>query len=211
MKILELQTDHLVDALQLAHHHGGPREAKGTHVSEIIRDIQNKVTHKGKRKPFSELTQEEKRRMGSYTSMGWAFEKIIEAALREVFGAFFLGRERYQKTGSLTLDGISGTPDWLDLQHWCVIEFKATWRSSRRDLETDFAHWLWQIKAYCKLLAVTTAELYVFFVNGDYRESGPQLKGFALSFSQREIDENWSMLRNHARYQQTKRQTKGGA
>ncbi len=198
MKILELSTDHLSDAQELARAHGGSRIAEGTHVSEIIRDIQNKVTHKGKRRKFSELNSDERRRMGNYTAMGWAFERVIERALGETFGSA-LGSERYAKTGSLQLDNLTGTPDWLDQEEWSVIEFKATWRSSRRNIETDFTHWLWQIKAYCKLLATRTARLYVFFVNGDYKDSGPQLKAFALTFTQEEIDQNWAMLRQHAR------------
>jgi hypothetical protein len=199
MKILELSTDHLSNAQELARAHGGSRIAEGTHVSEIIRDIQNKVTHKGKRKKFSELSSEERRRMGNFTSMGWAFERVIESALCEVWGVYFEREDRYTKTGSLCLDGITGTPDWLDQHTWSVVEFKATWKSSRRDLANDFASWLWQIKAYCKMLATTTAELYVFFVNGDYRESGPQLKAFSISFTRQEIDENWAMLKSHAR------------
>ena len=199
MKILELSTEGLVNAQELARAHGGSRTEGGVHVSEIIRDIQNKVTHKGKRKPYDQLSPEERRRMGNFTSMGWAFERVIEAALREVWGVYFSGSDRYEKTGSLLLEGLTGTPDWLDQKEWAVVEFKATWRSSRRDLETDFGAWIWQIKAYCKLLATRSAQLYVFYVNGDYRESGPQLKAYSLSFSEREIEENWAMLKNHAR------------
>lgn len=183
----------------MARAQGGQR-TEGTHISEIIRDIQNKVTHKGKRKPFAELSNEERKRMGNYTSMGWAFERIIEAALREVWLGY-LGRdaEKFSKVGELHLDGLTGTPDGIDLPDWSIVEFKATWRSSRRPIESDFVSWLWQIKAYCKMATTRTAQLYVFFVNGDYRESGPQLKAFALSFTAQEIEDNWTMLRTHAR------------
>jgi hypothetical protein len=196
MQILEISTEGLLDAQQVARSRGGERSG-GAHVSELIRDIQNKVTHKGKRKPFDQLSAEERRRMGNYTSLGWAFELIIERALREVWSDIFLRDERYVKTGELFLDGVVGTPDWFDTFDVSVIEFKATWRSSRRDLRQDFTSWMWQIKAYCKMMATTTARLYVFFVNGNYRESGPQLKGFALTFTQQEIDDNWAMLIQH--------------
>ena len=202
LKILELSTEDLTSPLEMAREQGGPRTASTkdlSHVSEIIRDIQNKVTHKGKRKAYDDLTADERRRMGNYTSMGWAFERVIEAALRDVWSVYFRSRDRYQKPGELVLDGICGTPDWIDLQDWTVGEFKATWRSSRRSIEVDFWSWLCQIKAYCKLLATKSARLYVFFVNGDYRESGPQLKAYAIQFTDAEIEENWQMLLQHAR------------
>lgn len=186
----------MLDAQHTARARGGER-TEGIHVSELIRDLQNKVTHKGKRKSFADLSHEERRRMGNYTSMGWAFEIVIERALREVWSDLFRGDERYVKTGELFFEGVVGTPDWLDTYDASVIEFKATWRSSRRDIARDFVSWLWQIKAYCKMLCTTTARLYVFFVNGDYRESGPQLKAFALNFTQAEIDDNWFMLQQH--------------
>lgn len=201
MKILELSTKHLSEAAEIqntARRQGGPR-SKGLHISELIRSLQNTVTHKGKRKPFDQLTSEEKRRMGGYTSMGWAFERVIEEALKEVWSGYFRVHDRYEKPGELHLDGLTGTPDWMDMEDWSVIEFKATWRSSRRKIEEDFVSWLWQIGAYCKMLSTRTAQLYVFFVNGDYRESGPQLKAFAIHFEKHEIEAYWKMLLQEGR------------
>lgn len=130
--------------------------------------------------------------------MGWAFEESLRASLRNVWGVHLRGQDRYTQPGELHFDHLVGTPDWLDTEDWAVIEFKATWRSSRRDLETDFASWWWQIKAYAKMLQTRRATLYVFFVNGDYRDSGPQLKAWSAEFTADEVEKNWAMLRKHA-------------
>jgi hypothetical protein len=168
------------------------------HVSNIIRDIENTVLKPGQRRKYDDLSPEEKRRMGAYVSVGWAWEEAIRGALL-ASGAGPLSSERFISPGECVLDGIYGTPDWLDVDDYCVEEFKATWRSSRRPLDPDFWHWLVQIKAYCKMLGCTWARLRVFYVNGDYRDSGPQIKHFRLEWSKLEIDQNWEMLKNHAK------------
>jgi hypothetical protein len=176
-----------------------PRSPSQAHVSNIIRDIENAVLKPGQRKPYDQLSKEEKRRMGAYTSVGWAWEEVIRAAiLASGFGPY-ADTERYITPGELHLDGIYGTPDWIDTVDYCVEEFKATYRSSRRPLDPDFWHWLVQIKAYCRLLQTTWARLRVFYVNGNYRDSGPQYKAYRLSFTALEIDDNWRMLSGHAK------------
>ena len=168
----------------------------GVHVSDIIRDIENTVTKKGQRKGVAELTEDEKNRMGVYTSMGWAWELIIRPALRDVY---FAGDDRFTVVGPVPCDGIIGTPDGFDCDDYCLEEFKATWRSSRRDIVDDFWSWQVQMKAYCYMLGTQTARLRVFFVNGDYRESGPQIKMWEFLYDDEELRQNWTMLVNHAK------------
>ena len=171
-----------------------PRSS-GVHVSDIIRDIDNTLLHKGQRQKYDELSPQERLRMGAHTSMGWAWEEIVREALRRirpVIGGVV-------PVGELTLDGVTGTPDGVYESEWAVDEFKATWRSSSRPLDPDFWSWLVQIKAYCKMLQTGKAYLSVFWVCGDYRESGPFTQQFLLEFSRMEVDDNWAMLVNHAK------------
>lgn len=170
------------------------RRSPGAHVSELIRQISNKIIMPGKRQAFSDISPMEKARMGVYVAMGWAWEAVIRDALvRPLYGIEL--EERFQSPGELTLDGISGTPDWVDTYEGVVEEFKATWRSSNRPLDPDYWGWIVQIKAYCKMLQSREAKLRVFYVNGNYRESGPQVKYYQLLFGKQEIQDNWDMLR----------------
>jgi len=188
MKIVERPI--ALDLAQILSRKAMPDRSVGRiHVSEVIRWIDNRVIHRGERKPYDEMSPSEKKRMGSYTSMGWLWEDLLENSLAPVFGA-----AEYIKTGEIELDGIVGTPDGLELSGLTVDEMKATWRSSRRPIETDFWNWLTQVKAYCFMLRLQRVSLRVFFVNGDYRDSGPQVKQFDIEFTERELQDNWRMI-----------------
>lgn len=167
----------------------------GCHVSEVIRDLENTVLKPGERRKYDELSPSEQTRLTNHASVGWAWEEIIRQGLLR---AGFCPADSAVSPGELVLDGIHGTPDWLRMDPYRVIEFKSTWRSSGRPLD-DYWHWLVQIKAYCNLLCTATAELYVLYVNGNYRDSGPEYKGYLLEFTPTEIRDNWDMLKNHAR------------
>lgn len=99
-----------------------------------------------------------------------------------------------------------GTPDGLDVPNLVLEEYKCTWRSSNRlaNIEIDFVTWFWQIKEYLFMLSlihgqhILCARLFVFFINGDYRKSGPQIRQFNLSFSWHELQENHDMLMRRA-------------
>jgi hypothetical protein len=186
-------TDISLGALNLTPH---SQRSPGCHISDVIRDLENTVTKPGERRKYDQLSLAEKTRMGNYTSVGWAWESIIKRGLLD---AGFCPIDCAVTPGELVLDGLAGTPDWLILDPYKVVEFKATWRSSARSLDADFWAWLVQIRAYCKMLQARQAELYVLYVNGDYRDSGPQYKGYELAFSELELEENWAMLTNHAR------------
>ena len=176
------------------------RSTDKVHVSEVIRWIDNRVIHRGQRKPYEDLSPNEKKRMGNYVSVGYAWEDLLAQSLAPVFGG------EYVRTGEIELDGIVGTPDGLELTGLAIDETKATWRSSRRSIETDFWSWFVQIKAYCHILQVPRASLRVFFVNGDYRDSGPQIKCFDIDFSQRELEDNWRMIKANATAMQREKQ-----
>lgn len=197
MRITDVTTDEFRSMVLAYPQTPGPVPARssGVHVSDIIRDIDNTLLHKGQRQKYDELSPSEKLRMGAHTSMGWAWEEVVRHALRAVRPKI----EGVVPAGELTLDGIHGTPDGIFESEWALDEFKATWRSSSRPLDPDFWSWLVQMKAYCKMLQMSRAYLSVFWVCGDYRESGPFTQQFRIEFSQLEIDDNWDMLLNHAK------------
>lgn len=195
MEILELDPEMTVEALRGAPVHAGEKakvRAEGLHVSDIIRYIENTVTKPGKRPKVSDLTHEERRRMGRYVEVGWMWEEVIRNAMKRTY---YSGVDRFEDPGEIESDGIYGNPDWFDTEDWMVEEFKATYRSSRRPIGRDFWSWFVQIKAYCHLTDTRFARLRTFFVNGDYRESGPQFKLWQLSFEKSEVKLNWDLLR----------------
>lgn len=200
MKLIELPTVELEAAILNLPitAGGGSRTPSPAHVSNIIRDIENAVTKPGKRRPYDELSDAERKRLGNYASVGWAWEEALRRSLLAM-GIGISYSEHIERVGELHLDDIYGTPDGINLVDWTVEEFKATWRSSRRPLDPDFWHWLVQIKSYCTLLRATQARLRIFYVNGDYRESGPQYKCYRLEFTELELEDNWDMLKNHAK------------
>lgn len=168
--------------------------SSGVHVSDIIRDIENTVTKPGKRPRISDLLPEERKRMGGYVSMGWAWEDMIrDAMMRTVYG----GQDRYIRLGEIERDEIYASPDCFDMEDGCVEEFKATWRSMRRDLATDFWSWMVQTKAYCHMTETNWVRFRVFWVCGDYRASGPTMKTYQIRYETLELERNWAMLTTH--------------
>jgi hypothetical protein len=55
------------------------------------------------------------------------------------------------------------------------------------------------MKCYCKAVGMRTARLRVWFVAGDWRGSGPQVKAWTFHFTDRDVEEAFDMVRNHAK------------
>lgn len=182
------------------------------HVSEVIRWVDHKTFHRGKRPPTSELSQAGLAQMALRTSIGFAWEALIRTALRDVWCTNNPENSphRFVSPGQLEKDGIYCSPDWLDIRDKAVEEFKATWRSSRHDIETDFWSWMVQVKAYCYVLEVNVVRLRTFFVNGNYKD-GPEIKMWEITFSARELADNWIMILNNARAMEKESRENGNA
>lgn len=140
--------------------------------------------------------------------MGSAFEEVLEIAL----ASRILG-ERPSEFAALasgkvvpvgTPRSIIFSPDYLIFNGVMRLgEFKATWMSIRQGIEDKrFDKWRTQMKGYCYPLKTRFARLYVLFVNGDYTYKPPyggtHLRAWDIEFSQRELDDNWSMLMRFA-------------
>lgn len=158
-----------------------PRTA-GLHVSSIIQYISETV---GRRD--NEMTREQ---LDRYAIFGRIWEKHLADAL-------FIP-PRYERIGEVERDGIIGSPDSIDLDSHSIQEFKCTWKSVKRPIET-FNEWFWQIKAYCFMLDTPRATLYPVFINGDWKPPCPQFgKAIDCVFSLMELKENWAMLERNA-------------
>lgn len=169
---------------------GRPPSIRSTdtlHLSKIYGDIENTLV---KRDPMDENT------LKCYRAGGFLWEQALELAFINANET-----ERYVRPGEITRDGITGSPDLIDAVEWAVEECKCTWRSSAKldALEKNFWIWMVQMKGYCYLIGTQVARLRVFFINGNYRGSGPQVRYLEFKFSQKEITDNWAMLVNHAK------------
>jgi|AP59_1055472.scaffolds.fasta_scaffold133050_1 hypothetical protein len=135
----------------------------------------------------------------AYQAAGLSFEEMLEEGLRNRLAS---------KPGELVSEeGIICTPDLVVFNgETRVGEIKLTWMSSRevpRDVANSFPpkfdKYFTQIMAYCHVLETPHARLLAFFVNGDYKPPVPELLAWDIEFSRQELDENWSMLLNHAK------------
>ena len=169
----------------------------GLHVSHIIKDIMKEVEPER----FKDRTGEEM--PWALMEMGFVWEEVLSLGLIS----------RYRKSKEtiiyqpgevmLMMDNTPCymTPDGYHIEDDCIEEYKFTKSSARREIdEPFFAHWIMQTMAYCKAMDCTVSRFRVMFVNGDYRESrNPIVRVWNVTFTERELKENWEMLTNHAR------------
>lgn len=188
MQISELQFDPaLIQGTAYDGTHGDTLRSSGLHLSQIYRDIENTIVPRDEMDPVV---------LSTYGAGGFFWERVFEQAF-----ASSIAHGGIIRPGEWEADGITGSPDYINIDKWWVIECKATWRSSRKldQIEKYFWVWLVQIKGYCRLVGSQDAVLYVFFVNGDYKGSGPVVRVIHFHFSQHELQENWRMVVNWAK------------
>lgn len=163
----------------------------GLHLSQVIAELNE--ARGNAYAPAEERTRQ------IYFSVGFMWEEIIARIIRDT--AIKRSNGNLVRPGELHSHGITMSPDALDLSDYTLEEYKATWLSSSNDIEGPrFWHWLIQLKCYCWALAARRARLRVLFVVGDWRGSGPQTKAWQFDFTDREVEETWAMVVNHARY-----------
>jgi len=181
----------------------GPRTRDVVHISDVYKILMQRLQPK-------RFNSEQPMDM-TRVQLGLLFESMLEEALARRFAV--------SRPGEIISDeGIYMSPDGVNPGLLAGEEFKCTWMSSRHGLVDmngepldKFVHWFVQMMAYAKWLEVLRFILRVFFVNGNYNRSGvladgtpdpdagPTLKSYDITFTEEEIETNWTMLMNIAR------------
>lgn len=172
-----------------------PPRSAGLHLSDIYKDLEETLGKK-----YREMGEEQRH---SYFSIGYLFEHVVGLAL-----GLALADATTVRPGEFNRDGITGSPDLVDLSNpdrWVVVETKATYLSynkmgdDAKGLGGEFWAWKVQMAGYCYMVGTTDVRLKVVFLCGDYRPPRPLFRQWNITFSERELAENWSMIKSHAR------------
>ena len=157
--------------------------SEGLHVSDIIQSIIADLYNE----QYGGITEEVRYRF----HMGFLWERMAELAWQDHLG---------WRPEEIEVDGIALSPDYIHIRNSLVVrELKATWRSSKHPPEENL-RWMLQMKAYCYGLQTRYADLYPFYVNGDWKPPVPTFLGvYQFEFTERELEENWNVMLNHAR------------
>ena len=132
--------------------------------------------------------------------LGLSWETMLERELK----ARLLG-ERPEEL--ITSEGIFYNPDLIIFNGSVRVgEMKLTYLSSREvprqsanSFPPKFDRYFTQMMASAYHLDTNEARLFAFFINGDYTHKGPELLAWDITFSKRELDDNWQMLKNYGR------------
>jgi hypothetical protein len=181
--ITELPIEDTYKAIQFSLHN--QERSPGLHLSDVLDDMETTI--------FGDQYRNYSWNLNWSATLGFIWERIIEthivAALTEQ-GLLF-------SPGEITKDGIAMTPDGYNADGK-IEEWKCAWKSSRHPIEESHRY-LWQIKSYCYGIGVNEATLRVLHIMGDYKGSGPLPRFYELVFTDRELNENWEMIVNHAK------------
>lgn len=178
MKLREIGGD--LAQLIISSEQAVPR-APGIHVSDVIKYLRDTI---GKNAKWEDHPLETSAQLG----------RIWETVVARLLAVSASDPEHIVRPGQVECDGIIGSPDGIDLESSAVIEYKCTWRSSANRIEVDFPYYLWQIKSYCHMCSCKMARLFVLFINGSYKGTGPIVKGWEMEFNSTELKSNWDMI-----------------
>ena len=134
-------------------------------------------------------------------AVGTAWEKHLE---------YLMGKAGIQvfRPGELVApDGIAYSPDGLLDNQTRLAEYMVAWWMSSADMPRTPASsfppklnkYVCQMQSYAYNLELSTARLYVLFVQG--RGKDPELLVYDIEFTARELKNNWNAMMNHARHQ----------
>jgi hypothetical protein len=193
--------------------------AVGIHVSAIIRCI---ATETGVLKPewAEELSLVDVR---TITDPSVILRINIGLAWEQFYIPEILGLEGViDHPGQLEVDGVYMSPDGESVDviitesgkpgvAVTVHEVKSTYKSTNTvgDLSSQWM-WMAQMKAYCRGMGTTRAQMHTLFLCGDYSYPiTPTLKRWAIDFTQPEIDDNWRLLLDYKAHRE-KTEAEGG-
>jgi len=170
----------------------GLTRSEGLHLTTIIRAIEETV------RPRDEWCTENE--LAFFGAAGFMWERVFSMAMRDA-----TANEDLVRPGEVTLDGIIGSPDLIDIPRLIGIDTKLTWKSAKRlDVSSkpamlesiDRNFWANKIQAmsYAHMMGFDTWELHYFFVSGNWRPPIPCTKAVRLQFTSEELKRNWLML-----------------
>lgn len=159
----------------------GNRSTDRLHLSDIYTDLERVLFTKTSNADMTNPL---------WAEVGFLWEDLLTRVLADHCGA---------RPGEVELDGIVGSPDGYDPDSGILYEYKSTWKSVKNAHPKDVWKWMTQVKGYCMMLGVSTVIFHVFYIMGDYRGSGPLYRSYLFTFTERELQENWQMLKNHAK------------
>jgi hypothetical protein len=188
-----------IELIEALNRPSGPRTTGVLHLSQIYGSLMKKLQPKrfNTGKPMDMLR----------VNLGLCFENMLEKGLAERFATVRPG----EIVGYMDDTLVYMSPDGVNPTLNAGEEYKATWMSSGAGLVDEdgqplekFVHYFIQMKGYAKWLEVDRFLLRILFVNGDYKwtdgvPTGPQFKTYDITFVGDEIEDNWTMLTNHAR------------
>lgn len=182
---------------------GAGRSKDKLHLTDVISFIQEEAGTAYTGKGFSDmpLTQD----------VGFIWETVSERMVSDrqfsenVWAAEF--REAWKsmqsvRSGEVEADGIVCSPDGtgsdpLNEYEKAVHEYKCTWKSSKNHPTEDWRY-MTQVKGYCYAENTPCAVMQIMYLMGNYKGSGPVWLPVRIVFSDREIEENWQMIKNNA-------------
>lgn len=157
--------------------------SEGVHISDIIKDLCVRLGHYSDE---IELTS-------TWAQLGCALEDTVATRYERHFP------DRYERPGELERDGLFGTPDLLDLEDGAIEEIKLSWMSAAHLPTSDkfWRYWV-QVKAYCHMWGTPLCRLHVCHINGEYKQAGPIYRVWERTWTEQELERNWTMLLKHA-------------
>jgi len=188
----------------------------GLHISDIYGSLYKKLDPRR----YAKLDEDGLPEAMNWTKVaaGSAWENHLEPQLQKQFGGSRPGElftqhattcssyRRPVRDGSVLCHcgaGVAYSPDWLfDEPELILGEFKFSWYSCRNFPKEDkFDKWVCQVKTYLYHLKMHIVWVFPYWVNGTYPKGAPSPDfrlAYELTFTQRELDDNWSALLRHA-------------
>ena len=165
-----------------------PIRTKGLHLTDIIQDI---MVESGMKKTASgAMWQPDQLNMAG--EVGFMWEELLSQVMKNRLPC---------RMGEVEEDGVIMSPDGVEIDDDgpLLSEYKAVWASSSRS-PVDNWKWMTQVKAYCRALGVLRVKMYILYLNGNWRGSGPEYRGSMIEFTPSELQENWELITNHAKH-----------